>query len=52
VTVQAFWRIAQAHRPVPAELRRLAAIPGLAEAWQIKLTQRADWLEHGQPDPP
>jgi len=48
VTVQAFWRTVQAHRPSPAELRRLAAIPGLAAAWRTRLQQRADWLDSGQ----
>ena len=51
VSVRAFWRIVQAHRPLPAELRRLAAIPGLTAQWKSKLEQRADWLENGPPDP-
>ena len=37
------WR---AHRPAPAHLRELAAIPGLATGWADKLRQRADRLEN------
>ena len=37
------WR---AHRPAPAHLRELAAIPGLAAGWADKLRQRADRLEN------
>jgi MOSC domain-containing protein YiiM len=44
VTLQAFWRTVQARRPPSAELRRLAAIPGLAAQWRDKLLERADWL--------
>jgi MOSC domain-containing protein YiiM len=47
VSVQAFWRTVQAHRPSSAELRRLAAIPGLSASWRTKLQERAEWLGSG-----
>jgi MOSC domain-containing protein YiiM len=49
VTVQAFWRTVQAHRPPLAELRRLAALPGLAAQWRDRLLERAGWLGGGDP---
>ena len=52
VTVRTFWQIVRAHRPEPGELRRLAAMPGLAPPWKVKLEQRAEWLEGGEPDAP
>lgn len=47
VSVRAFWRTVQAHRPSPADLRRLAAIPGLGASWRTKLQERAEWLDGG-----
>ena len=32
------------HRPPVAELRRLAACPGIAAGWRDKVAARADWL--------
>ena len=32
------------HRPPVAELRRLAACPGIAAGWRDKVASRADWL--------
>lgn len=32
------------HRPPVAELRRLAACPGIATGWRDKVAARADWL--------
>ena len=34
----------QAHRPVLADLEKLAATPGIAKQWQQKITARLEWL--------
>ena len=51
-TVEAFratdrsrlWTARLAHRPDPAELRCLAAAPGLNPDWAKRLAERAVWL--------
>lgn len=41
-----------AHRPVLAELERLAATPGIAGQWRQKIVQRIDWLRANPDQPP
>jgi len=49
MTLARLWAVEQAHRPAVDEMRALAAAPGLAAEWALRLSQRADWLErHGQ----
>lgn len=38
------WRLWSAHRPDPAELDRLAALPALSPSWQQKMAERAERL--------
>lgn len=43
-SIDEFWRVQLAHRPVIDDLLALAAAPGLAEDWQRRLSQRAKYL--------
>jgi MOSC domain-containing protein YiiM len=45
VSVRAFWRVVQQHRPEAGLLRQLAALPGLAGEWKRRLDERACWRE-------
>jgi MOSC domain-containing protein YiiM len=50
LAAMALWRL---HRPDPAELRRVAAAPGIAAGWRQKIEARAAWLdENGAPPAP
>lgn len=44
-------RCCQMHRPPLADLRRIAASPGIASQWKAKIDARIDWLSK-QPDAP
>ena len=44
-------RLWHTHRPTPLALRQLAATPGIAENWQRKIVERADWLERHAAQP-
>jgi MOSC domain-containing protein YiiM len=44
-SIDQFWRVQLSHRPVIDDLLALAAVPGLADDWQRRLTQRANWLQ-------
>lgn len=44
LTLARLWAASEAHRPALAELRALAAAPGLNGDWVRRLTERADWL--------
>ena len=44
LTLARLWAARLAHRPDPAELRCLAAAPGLNPAWAQRLAERAAWL--------
>lgn len=41
----------QAHRPVLAELEKLAASPGIAQNWQQKISARLEWLRKNPEKP-
>jgi len=43
-SIDGFWQVQQAHRPVMDDLLALAAAYGLAEDWRRRLTERAKWL--------
>jgi len=43
-SIDEFWQVQLAHRPSVEDLQALAAVPGLAEDWQRRLTERAHWL--------
>lgn len=46
----------QAHRPALADLEKIAASPGIASNWKLKIKTRIDWLrknpEKASPTPP
>jgi len=44
-SIDEFWQVQLAHRPLVEDLQALAAVPGLAEDWQRRLTERAQWLQ-------
>ena len=44
LTLARLWTARLAHRPDPAELRCLAAAPGLNPDWVTRLVERAAWL--------
>lgn len=44
LTLAAAMVLWQEHRPPPAELEKLAATPGIANGWQRKILDRANWL--------
>lgn len=44
-TLHAALALLRLHRPDPAELRHLAAAPGIAAGWRQKIDARAAWLE-------
>jgi MOSC domain-containing protein YiiM len=48
LSAMAVWRL---HRPDPAELRQIAATPGIAAGWRRKIEARAAWLD-GDGAPP
>lgn len=47
VPLAAFWSLVRQHRPDPASLERLAAMPGLADEWRLRLADRARWRDGG-----
>ncbi|HZX30928.1 MAG TPA: MOSC domain-containing protein [Rhodocyclaceae bacterium] len=51
ITLAAAMAIWNDHRPVLADLERIAAAPGIAGGWQRKILERANWLRRraGQP---
>lgn len=44
-TLARYWEVVIAHRPDPAALRAVAALPGLAPDKAVRWTERAVWLE-------
>jgi MOSC domain-containing protein YiiM len=51
IALREFWRTVQAHRPRPADLERMASIPGLAVEWRRRLLERLEWLAKGGEGP-
>lgn len=45
VSLARYWQVINAHRPDPALLRELAAVPGLAPDKAARLNERASWLQ-------
>ena len=43
-SIEEFWSLQASHRPSVDELRNLASVPGLADAWKRKLDERVTWL--------
>jgi MOSC domain-containing protein YiiM len=44
-TIEQFWQVQLAHRPVIDDLFALAAAQGLAEDWKRRLSERAKYLQ-------
>lgn len=43
-SIDAFWRLQLTHRPDLEDLEALIAVPGLADGWKLRLTERLGWL--------
>ena len=43
-SIDLFWQVQLAHRPHLDDLQRLIALPGLAQDWKRRLSERVKWL--------
>lgn len=48
-SIDQFWQVQLAHRPLIGDLTELAAIPGLAQDWRRRLEDRAKWQQKQTP---
>lgn len=51
-TLAAAMKVWATQRPALADLEKLAASPGIAENWQLKIVARLDWLRKNQSETP
>ena len=48
-SIDEFWQVQLAHRPIVDDLLEVIAIPGLSQDWKRRLGERTKWLQKQVP---